>query len=391
MSSLKNKIILSAGAGEMGLKLLTEFLKRDDISKNKITVVTGASPGKNMPAVIKHLTKEKLDLNGITFSQYNTLNTANISSPDILILNVDPKDVNQALKLYEPIIDKNSTKLISMVAGHRVKKYTKYFERENIARIMPQQSKGICAVYSSNPETAEIAKSIASGLGRTSKISHEENLHPFSAVAGAGPAFIANFLKSFATEDEKETTKRIQKAKEYLSFYAKGQKPPKPKVQDLHIGIKCSRFYDNFIKVSQEFFNVEDAQNIVNDTLESSLKDVSTDSTQASLDEYISKVRNPGGITNTGLLFAGSPPHGPKFGDDTYMVAQEMWAEKYRNLFSPEEAIIPAVLAANKRSKAVSEGKMDPLGGVDWGYVEKETKKIKLKQITETITNIVSR
>ncbi|MCS7205820.1 MAG: pyrroline-5-carboxylate reductase [Leptospiraceae bacterium] len=119
------------------------------------------------------------------------------SSAEVVIFSVKPKDMkNVVMECKNP---QNQKHYISVAAGISLSTILSWNPKlTQIARVMPNIATivqhSVSAIYSQNPETVEIAKTIFDQVGITLILNNEEMMHAFTALGGSGPAFVLSFL-----------------------------------------------------------------------------------------------------------------------------------------------------------------------------------------------------
>lgn len=119
-----------------------------------------------------------------------------VKNADLIVFGFKPKDAEGVCKEIAPFISKEA-RIASMLAGTPTSLFHKYFgPKALISRFMPNTGVlnrlGIIGLYH-NPyvpeESGNAIKALLETTGIVVPLKHEEDLNPFTAVFGSGPAY----------------------------------------------------------------------------------------------------------------------------------------------------------------------------------------------------------
>lgn len=356
MESLRNKKILYSGVGHMGLPGLIGLLQNPEVDNNDITVICGSGDKNNVDAIAKTLSEKGIEINHENLISRTDLDVNTIPKPDIVVLGIKPYQLEGVTKQYDSLIT-NDTFVLPMLAGVEIDTYKNRFTNTpRIARIMPHVPLASYGLYSEDKEAAKVAKLVFTGMGAAAELENEDQMHPFTAIAASGPAFIAQFVKSF---DENSH----HKAFTFLKQLAAGGKPSTDNILDKEIAECCETFHRNYVAASRHFLGKELATEVANNTIAATVSNLQT--THLSLDEYIASVRSRRGTTNAGLLFMGNCcPENANWGNDEQLASQKKITLKSQSL-DCAESIKHAIVAATHRSIGSGQDASNPMHGID--------------------------
>ncbi|HID79821.1 MAG TPA: pyrroline-5-carboxylate reductase [Aquifex aeolicus] len=179
------------GFGNMGRAIAEGFLKTGNFSKEDFIVSVNSAES-----------KEKLQREGFKVASTDEV----VKESEVIFLAVKPKDLPTVVSQIKelPLLEKKV--FISICAGVELKKLQQLFGKENIklVRAMPninvKVGKGVWALtFGENFSTKDIEK-IKKLLAPTGLILEVEEslIDSVTALAGSGPAFVAEILDAFA-------------------------------------------------------------------------------------------------------------------------------------------------------------------------------------------------
>ncbi len=183
------KSILLIGCGHMGDALLTSWIRS---KKYKLNVVD--------PIKYNNL-KKKYKNEKINFFK-SISNIKNNITFDFIILAIKPSETNNALNELTKIEFKNSTVLISVIAGKKFSQFKNKFKNLNyFVRVMPNMPASIgesmnCIVADKKvalSKKKEITK-LFSFSGKTLILQNEKQIDMATAISGSGPGFVYNII-----------------------------------------------------------------------------------------------------------------------------------------------------------------------------------------------------
>ena len=183
------KKILLIGCGHMGESLLVSWLKSN---KYSLTVVD--------PLKINILKKKYKNKNISFFRNIENIDTH--MSSDYIVIAVKPSDLEITLNELKKIKFNNNTKLISVVAGKKIKIFEKKFKNlKYFFRVMPNMPALVgqsmnCIVSNKNSITKINKKLIKllSHSGKTLILKNEKQIDMATAISGSGPGYIFNII-----------------------------------------------------------------------------------------------------------------------------------------------------------------------------------------------------
>ncbi len=363
----------------MAQPIYTTLLTNNVVDPSNLTLITGSSAGKNSPSNIKQkletadIPQEKIEK--INIQAYDEVNKQNVPAADIVIFCAKPNQLN-ALSNYDI---NDGALVISIAAAKTVSDIKTALPQSanniSVIRVMPHLPKKIYGLYADNGKTntqnnTQLCQTIMAGLGAAQILKQENDMHAYTAHAGSGPAFVAQFIASFPEEQQKTAMNILQQlASDSLQDTNHGGHAHK------QIQNKCQKFYTNWLTVAKKDFAAIDEQmpkRILNATITGTINHLTR--TEIPVEQFVQKVRSAKGITNAGLLYMGSKPEQPevleddkqyKFGDKEQIIAQNTIASASSNNISPEDSITYALIAATNRSIGAQKNYDNPLHGVD--------------------------
>ncbi len=371
MTDLKNKQILFIGTGNMGLPVLQSMMAESNrISANKLTIIAGTSEGKDSAAVEQILSKSKFSGAPPQITNYQSVNIATQKKPDIIVLAVKPHMAQAALTPLKDLIS-DDTIIISSAAALTAESIEKYTQtKPKVAHMMPHIPQVVCGYYGQHSKANAIAQQIGHQLGDPIMHDSQEKMHAHTAIAGSGPAFVAEFVAHYDAELQPV-------ARKWLNGFASGKFPKIYKHTDEVISKEAMNFYNNFLAASVALLGNETGNQLTDATIAASCRDIAN---APDLKEYIASVRSAHGTTNAGLLCMGNaPPAEEKFGNVEELETQNAMAKKALIKFkTPEKAVGAAIFAATDRCAAISNGKLSALDGVSlYGAAKKAEAALK--------------
>lgn len=125
-----------------------------------------------------------------------------VSFSDIVVLAIKPQDVQAMVERLAPI--SGELKLVSILAGTPLSRFTESLSTANIARFMPSLAAkvgkavvGVSFAEGAEPEFREAALEIARAMGTPQEVP-EKLMSAITGVSGSGLAFTFEFIHSLA-------------------------------------------------------------------------------------------------------------------------------------------------------------------------------------------------
>ncbi len=185
------KKILIIGCGHMGGALLKSWLNSN---KYLITVVD--------PFKYKLLKKKYINKHVTIYKNINFLKKDSNVKFNFIIFATKPLDLNKATSEISSYNIDKKTKIVSVVAGKKIKSLEKSFKNlNNIFRVMPNMPASIgqsmnCIVSKSIVDSKDINQVVKlfSYSGKTIILKNENEIDMTTAVSGSGPGFVFNII-----------------------------------------------------------------------------------------------------------------------------------------------------------------------------------------------------
>lgn len=211
--SLKNTHIAIIGAGNIGASIANGLAESDLFDTNHITLTRRRT----------HLLEDQKKRGFIIEKD----NCAAVSRSEVIIIAVEPRQVDAVLEEITPVLLPEKHTLISIVTGistHQIRE--KIGKQIPIVRAMPntaiavRQSMTCIASASTNGKAIEMAKTIFSTGGHTLVI-HEEQMDSATALVACGIAFFFRAIRA-ASQGGIEIGFHADEALEMAAQTAKG-------------------------------------------------------------------------------------------------------------------------------------------------------------------------
>ena len=184
---LKNGLLL-LGAGKMGGALLKGWLS-NGLDPKKIYVFEP-----NPSHWLKSLTKDGLNLNKKTSEKH-----------DLCVIAVKPQVISELL-LNNKFNYSPTTLFVSIVAGIKLQKLSELLDSEApVVRVMPNTpaalGKGVSCILANeqtNDVQVKLVESLFSAVGRTFRLTDENQMDMVTAISGSGPAYVFYLIEALA-------------------------------------------------------------------------------------------------------------------------------------------------------------------------------------------------
>ncbi|HWQ86517.1 pyrroline-5-carboxylate reductase family protein [Brevundimonas sp.] len=178
--------VVLVGCGRLGSAIVEGWLKTGTVSPSDLTIVTPSEK----PAA------EAARAAGATINPP----LAELEGARVLVLAVKPASWRAALVPLTAHLGPQ-TRLVSVMAGVPAADIAQASARP-VARVMPTtavaQGRGVAALWSSDAETREVARSLFAPMADVVDMETEAGIDTATAVAGSAPAFIYAFVKALA-------------------------------------------------------------------------------------------------------------------------------------------------------------------------------------------------
>lgn len=354
MSDLGDKKILFIGAGNMALPMIIGALNQPDIKPGNVTVICGESPGKDKAALLAELQKAGLSLpegNIVSRREVKQDSALQGRTYDVVVYGAKPRDAGEILEADKRLFAPDVT-LLSIAGGLPVEFYKPFVgEGGGVVRAMPHLPKTVVGVYAEDSERLNLVQPLLQGIGAWQVVLEDEDaMHAYSAHAGSGPAFVAQYVLDMEMAGKREA------AIASLRAAAEGKVVP-------HEETKA--FYDRWLETIAEMggMSADDVKRALDATILGTLELLEEGEPPERL---IERVRSPKGLTNVGLIVLGNPPPmEEKHGTPEQHERQRELARLYERL-PIEDKIGAALIATERRSRALAEGDQhlasNPLG-----------------------------
>jgi pyrroline-5-carboxylate reductase len=155
-------------------------------------------------AVISAYSRKRIDAKGITAAA--SLRDC-VAAADVLVVAVKPKDLDVLLTELSAIKEISGKIVVSVVAGARAAKIAAALGQETIVvKAMPNVCAAIgrsaTGIYSYSREAALKTKEIFESIGIADIVESEDQIDAVTALSSSGPAFVAEFLRSWIRSAE---------------------------------------------------------------------------------------------------------------------------------------------------------------------------------------------
>lgn len=123
-----------------------------------------------------------------------TFDSGCVSSADVLVLTVKPKDAEIALEHLSPLM-RPDVVVLSAIAGWPIERLRQFLPAVALVRLMPNicaavgASVTLFAADKASAEERELAESLLEALGPTHEID-QSLMNPLTALVGSGPAYL---------------------------------------------------------------------------------------------------------------------------------------------------------------------------------------------------------
>lgn len=374
---------LVIGSGNMGVPVIASWLK-NGIKPEEMVVITGETEGKTSPEI----TREALKKQGIKEEVLDKLKLiardeaaeAEIPAAGTVLFATKPQFFDDVkAKLSDAV--QNASVLVSIAAGLNCEDLKILTPQAEIIRTMPNLAQRVYGLYAGeevSPATLNQTDTLMRAMGQKITLKDESDAFDyFTAHAGCGPAFVAAFIQRLA-EESPENTSLIQRHLEDLASGKKSARIQPASAANIEILKKSGKkldekgmandalrgriqqFYDGWKRKITEDLGEADAPDTLNQTILGALAMMEQNSVQPL--DFANNVRSGKGITNAGLLCMGIPvPEEDRFGTATQRSRQNIIAETFKKEFSPEESILPALIASYARCKGMQMDSRNPL------------------------------
>ncbi len=345
----KHPRILVIGTGHMAQCIIQDIAANNPLGAKSMTLITGESPGKDKAAVKRQL-PAKTALEVTVVGRNEIKKELLLHKHDIVLFCAKPQQL-EALRDYNFIMHEGAL-VISIAAGKTMHDIALACGMPvRTARIMPHIPRTIYGIYAENAEQQALITKLLAAYGSPVLLQNEEQFVPYSVHAGSGPAFAARFIERLHAEGI-ETGNIIDNTN--------------PRVQ---------RFYDLWLTMAQrDFSDKAEGEYILRQTLAGTTAYLQ--STHINPADFCLQVRSAKGVTNAGLIAMGSPPpHHQRFGTPDQLESQSQLAQAFYAKYTPEESIVPALLATTQRLEALRTNGDDPLGGINFNQIEIDAEK----------------
>ena len=183
---MKNKTVSILGGGNIGLAIASGLVRTGIIESNKIILTRRNS------ALLNDFKK-----NGFSVS---TNNKFAVAESDLIILAVQPQQLNKLLKEIRSVLKPNKHILISVVSGANISEIKKIIGKKiKIVRAMPNTAiaiqESMTCLSSDSSEAILYAEKIFNAVGKT-LIIKEELMGPATALCACGIAFFLRAIRA---------------------------------------------------------------------------------------------------------------------------------------------------------------------------------------------------
>ena len=352
---------LIIGTGNMAMPLILSLSARADIDNSQLTLITGSHGGAHDAAAVQAaISYAGGDVEGIRYIERDDAEhdakLAAAGAHEVIIFGAKPQFFVDVAMRYASQFSR-AKHFISIAAGLEIASIRQMLSQTAaITRTMPHQPLAICGYYSTDAAAQQQAEWLLQGYGQAITLESEEAMHHYTAHAGSGPAFVAEFLSRFAQ------SKQIGAAMECLLALCADESVagayPDSLVEP------CSHFVKHWLAQARNESDEQTAKLLTFETIRGTLLFLQERSLEP--EAFIAQVRSPRGTTNAGLLMLGNAcPDDERFGSPKQIEAQQALAHKQRETTTPQQAIADALAATASRSRAMAEGRVgDPLAGV---------------------------
>lgn len=187
--------LLQIGCGKMGKAMLDRWV---ETTEHAFTVV---DPGaKNLPAKVRHATQKELS-----------------DEPfDAIIVGIKPQMINEVLPPFKANLAPGGW-VFSMAAGAAWQRFELCLGCSCVVRIMPnlpaligESMSGLFASPDVNQTQRDTAQALAAAIGPYLWVEQEDTLDRVTAVAGSGPGYVFEIMRSYVDAAEKLGFERSQ-------------------------------------------------------------------------------------------------------------------------------------------------------------------------------------
>lgn len=180
---LENKRICFLGAGSMAEAIIAGLVAKELVSPQNITALNRGNRDRIEQLISKYGINEATKERAIT-------------TADIIVLAVKPKDIDSALSEYTHLTHKNQL-FISVLAGISTDYLSSLLGHEApVIRAMPNTSAtigrsatGIASGKTASEGSIAIARQLFEAIGIVEEV-EEEEIHGVTGLSGSGPAYI---------------------------------------------------------------------------------------------------------------------------------------------------------------------------------------------------------
>lgn len=353
---------LVIGSGNMGVPVIASWLK-NGVKPEEMVIITGETGGKTSPEITRDalqkqgITEEILDK--VTLIARDKIAEAEITATGTVLFATKPQFFDDVkAKLSNAV--QNASVLISIAAGLNCEDLKTFTPQADIIRTMPNLAQRVYGIYAGEEVSSATIKQtdrLMHAMGQKIPLKDESDAFDyFTAHAGCGPAFVAAFIQRLAEENPEQGTL----IRRHLEDLASGKRYARIQPALDALCGRIQQFYDGWKKKIIADLGEVDAPDTLNQTILGALAMMEQNSVQPL--DFANSVRSGKGITNVGLLCMGIPvPEEDRFGTTNERAEQNTIAETFKKEFSPEESIVPALIASYARCKGMQVDSRNPL------------------------------
>jgi pyrroline-5-carboxylate reductase len=353
---------LVIGSGNMGVPVIASWLK-NGVTPEEMVIITGETGGKTSPentriALQQQGIAEDI-LDKVRFTARDKVAEAEILAAGTVLFATKPQYFEEVKTAFSRTTQTAST-LVSIAAGLSCEDLKALTPNADIIRTMPNLAQTLWGYYI--PSTFQELDIPAQGAAR-------------SVGFGAQSPQRTKCKEYATTQQTPKTTLQVlenlmQGMGEALALPNEGRV-----FNDFLVHAGCGHafaaiaqlkqadaaiFYQHWLRLLNQDFPSEQAEKILRAVWQG------TEALLARTGEnplvFANRVRSGRGVTNAGLLCMGIPvPEEERFGTAQERDAQNKIATDFARAFSPEMAIIPAILASKARAVGMKLNPQNPL------------------------------
>ena len=185
-SSASSGPVILLGCGRLGSAIVEGWLKTDAVASFDLIILT---PSEKAAAEAARAAGARINPS-----------SDQLKGARVLVLAVKPAMWREALTPLTAHLGPQ-TRLVSVMAGVSAADISEAAARP-VARVMPTtavaQARGVAALWSSDPETREMARALFAPMADIVDLDDEAQIDTATAVAGSAPAFIYAFVQALA-------------------------------------------------------------------------------------------------------------------------------------------------------------------------------------------------